>query len=246
MKFDTIIIGGGLSGLISGIYLSQRGQRCVIISSGQSALHFSSGSFDLLNNLPDGTSVQKPLDAIGKLIQQAPSHPYAKLGENKFKILTQQTKEFLKNAGIATQGDYEKNHYRVTPMGTLKSTWLTLENLLISENEKCLPIRHPGIFNVTGFLDFYTQFIADEFLKLGTKCSIHAVNFPALENLRKNPTEMRSVNIARIFDKQENIQELVQILKAESEDCDSIILPAITGLNREDVVDFNVPMGVTR
>lgn len=49
---------------------------------------------------------------------------------------------------------------------------------------------------------------------------------------------MRSVNIARIFDKQENIQELVQILKAESEDCDSIILPAITGLNREDVVDY--------
>ena len=123
-------------------------------------------------------------------------------------------------------------------MGTLKSTWLTLENLLISENEKCLPIRHPGIFNVTGFLDFYTQFITDEFLKLGTKCSIHSVNFPALENLRKNPTEMRSVNIARIFDKQENIQELVQILKAESEDCDSIILPAITGLNREDVVGY--------
>lgn len=83
MKFDTIIIGGGLSGLISGIYLSQRGQRCVIISSGQSALHFSSGSFDLLNNLPDGTSVQKPLDAIGKLIQQAPSHPYAKLGRKQ-------------------------------------------------------------------------------------------------------------------------------------------------------------------
>ena len=90
MKFDTIIIGGGLSGLISGIYLSQRGQRCVIISSGQSALHFSSGSFDLLNNLPDGTSVQKPLDAISELVKQAPTHPYAKLGENKFKELTRQ------------------------------------------------------------------------------------------------------------------------------------------------------------
>lgn len=238
MKFDTIIIGGGLSGLISGIYLSQRGQRCVIISSGQSALHFSSGSFDLLNNLPDGTSVQKPLDAISELVKQAPTHPYAKLGETKFKELAQQAEEFFKNAGISTQGDHEENHYRVTPMGTLKPTWLTLKNILISENEKCLPIQHPGIFNITGFLDFYTRFIADEFLKMGAKCSIHSINFPALENLRKNPTEMRSVNIARVFDKQENIKELARILKAESGNCDSIILPAITGLNREDVVDY--------
>lgn len=238
MKFDTIIIGGGLSGLISGIYLSQRGQRCAIISSGQSALHFSSGSFDLLNNLPDGTSVQKPLDAISELVKQAPAHPYAKLGENKFKELARQAEEFLKNTGISTQGDHQENHYRVTPMGTLKPTWLTLKNLLISENEKHLPIQRPGIFNVTGFLDFYTQFIADEFLKLGTKCSTHSINFPALESLRKNPTEMRSVNIARVFDKQENIKELAQTLKAESEDRDSIILPAITGLNREDAVDY--------
>ena len=44
MNFDTIIIGGGLSGLTAGIELQRRGQKTLMISSGQSALHFFSGS----------------------------------------------------------------------------------------------------------------------------------------------------------------------------------------------------------
>ena len=30
MKFDTIIIGGGLSGLVAGIDLSRKGQKCLL------------------------------------------------------------------------------------------------------------------------------------------------------------------------------------------------------------------------
>ena len=238
MKFDTIIIGGGLSGLISGIQLSKQGQRCVIISSGQSALHFSSGSFDLLNALPDGKSVNKPLEAIGELIEQAPAHPYAKLGTSKFAQLTAEAETFLQDTGIPTKGKAEQNHYRVTPMGTLKPTWLTLEDHLQGENANRIQWKKVGIFNVTGFLDFYTQFIVDELAKIGTTCTTHLINFPALERLRKNPTEMRSVNIARVFDKQENMEELARILKAESKDSDAIILPAITGLNRDQMVEY--------
>ena len=46
MKYDSIIIGGGISGLVCGISLLKAGQKVAIVSSGQSALHFNSGAFD--------------------------------------------------------------------------------------------------------------------------------------------------------------------------------------------------------
>ncbi len=48
MKFDTVILGGGLSGIIAGISLQQAGQSTVIVSMGQNALHFFSGGFESL------------------------------------------------------------------------------------------------------------------------------------------------------------------------------------------------------
>ena len=74
MKFDTLIIGGGLAGLTCGIRLQKNGMKCAIVSTGQSALHFSSGSFDLLNELSDGTKVDSPVAAVEKINM---NHPYA-------------------------------------------------------------------------------------------------------------------------------------------------------------------------
>lgn len=236
MKFDTVIIGGGLAGLVCGIKLSEQGQRCVIISSGQSALHFSSGSFDLLNRLPDGSDVVNPKQEVNKLIDENANHPYSKIGAEGFSVLADETAGILKRAGVFVQGDAEKNHYRVTPMGTLKPTWLTLCDLLVSENSNKLPWKRAAIFNVIGFLDFYPRFIADEFLKIGVESDIHLFNLPELDLLRRNPSEMRSTNIARVFEHTRNIENLIDILKTNSQDADAIVLPAIIGLDSLDTV----------
>ena len=73
MKYDTHIISGGLAGLVCGIRLQEAGQRCAILSAGQSALHFSSGSFDVLNRLPNGQEGTEALEAVGALPE---GHPY--------------------------------------------------------------------------------------------------------------------------------------------------------------------------
>ena len=146
MKFDTIIIGGGLSGLVCGIRLVKAGRRCVIVSAGQSALHFSSGSFDLLNALPDGSPVECPLEALGQLALQAPEHPYVKLGKEKFEELAGSVVEFFSQAGVSVTGSACKNHFRITPMGTLKPTWLTLSEQVACEHGDRLPWKKVLIF----------------------------------------------------------------------------------------------------
>ena len=66
MRMDTVIIGGGLSGLTCGIALAKRGQRDTIVASGQSTLLFNGGSMELLGYI-DGKPVNAPLEAINSL-----------------------------------------------------------------------------------------------------------------------------------------------------------------------------------
>jgi len=237
MKFDTVIVGGGLSGLVCGIRLAEAGCRCAIVSSGQSALHFSSGSFDLLNALPDGTPVGEPAAAVEALCGMAPDHPYARLGGADFVRLAGDAAALLRASGVAVAGDAAANHYRVTPMGTLRPTWLTLPGYVRSMDPQRLPWRRAAVFEPAGFLDFYARFIAGEFARAGTECTVRTFSLPALEALRRNPSEMRSAHIARLFDAEEHLDALAGIVRREAGDCEAVLLPAVIGLMRDDAFE---------
>ena len=114
MKFDTIIIGGGLSGLISGIESAPNGRKTAIVSTGQSALHFWSGSFEFLCRENSREVIEKPLERAARLDE---SHPYRKIGIERTAELLDRVAPILKEAGITVSGTLQRNHYRLTPMG---------------------------------------------------------------------------------------------------------------------------------
>lgn len=230
MKFDTVIIGGGLTGLVSGIRLMQQGQKCAIISSGQSALHFFSGSFDLLNFLPDGSLVKNPEASIKDLAQQAPEHPYVKMGESKFIELAKEAEKFLSEIEIKAHGSSSKNHYRITPMGIFKPTWLTMPNFAYNDDDEKLPWKKVSIINIEGFLDFHPEFISEALKKRGVETEVNYFNLPELDVVRKSPSEFRSTNLSIVFDKEANLDTLAQIFSEKSKGCDAIIFP--------DCIDF--------
>lgn len=238
MRFDTVIIGGGLAGLICGIKLCQQNKKCAIVSAGQSAIHFSSGSFDLLNNLPDGTAVQQPIEEIDKLVTLNNLHPYSKLGKELFANLTQEAETFLRELGIPLLGSTQKNHYRISPLGEVKSTWLSVNPFATTKESKKLPWEKVAIFNMSGFLDFYPEFIASALLKLGTKSKITEFTLESLDRLRRNPSELRSSNITNVMDRlnDKEFNELVHILKEGSKDAEAILFPAILSLDNDQII----------
>ena len=243
MKFDTVIIGGGLAGLTCGIRCQQAGKRTCIVATGQSALHFSSGSFDLLNALPGGEKVTNPTAGVAALPDH---HPYKNLAD-RFDALADEAKQTLAQAGIETKGDARANTYRITPMGGLKSTWLTLAEFTTFPSDTGIIGKNVLIVNFSGFLDFNTSFIAAEMEKRGSTCTVGALSIPAIDRLRNNPTEMRATNIARALAVEDTFSRFKDELNKMTKGYDCVVLPAVFDLYAPEVAtalgrEINVPV----
>lgn len=234
MRFDTIIIGGGLAGLVCGIKLQKAGKKCAIVSAGQSAMHFSSGTFDLLGRLPDGTPVESPLEAVASLPEE---HPYSVLGVEKVTHYADEAKEFLNSCGVKVTGEASRNSWRITPTGERKPAWLTLGDFTSLESKEEKVGDKVLIVNILGYLDFNTKFLADSFEKHGTECRIVSLKLEEMERLRKNPSEMRATNIARVMDRDGIWEKAAVQIKAMIKDEDTVILPAVFGLKDSSVVE---------
>lgn len=234
MKFDTIIIGGGLSGLTCGISLAEKGQKCAIISTGQSALHFCSGSFDLLGYV-NGFDVETPASTLGKVIPQG--HPYSIIGAKNTIDLANTVPSFFERIGIKVNGSAERNHYRVTPMGIMKPTWLSLNDFTVITAKNKLPWSKISIQNISGFLDFHTSFVADNFEKMDIECTVSAFTLPEFDKIRTNPSEMRSANIAKVFENEDAVRRAAEIINRNAGDAEAVALPAVFGLYSDKAVE---------
>ncbi|TLV16059.1 glycerol-3-phosphate dehydrogenase subunit GlpB [Klebsiella indica] len=226
MKFDCVIIGGGLAGLLCGLALNQRGLRSVIVSRGQSALHFSSASLDLLSALPNGESVTDIAHGINQLTHQLPQHPYARLGVERVMMYARQTQQLLAASGIVMQGDASQSHLRVTPLGTLRAAWLSPQEIATAP----LPARQVCLVGISGFADFQPHLAAASLNQRGVSATAKEIDLPLLDVLRDNPSEFRAANIARLLDDDAHWPTLLAALRPLAQQHNLLIMPACFGL----------------
>ena len=231
MKYDVIIIGGGLSGLIAGIKLVKRGFSVAIVSNGQSALHFYSGSLGLLSKINDEV-VENPIEAIDRLPE---THPYRKIGKERIPMLAEEAKMLLSEAGLTFTGSHVKNHYRLTPFGMCEPTWLTLTDYAICMDPSEMGGKHTKIVNFKGYLDFFTGFLEEGLRRHGLECSTAEIDVPEVTRLIKNSSETRATTIARALTGR-NLETLAAHINRVAGDADVVLMPAVVGLESEQPI----------
>ncbi len=236
MRYDTILIGGGLSSLVCGIRLQQAGQKCLMVSAGQNALHFSSGTIGLLSRTPDGRSVDEPLSAIPSL---NPDHPYRKIGQEAMeRYAGSEILPFFESCGVPLKGFGAKNGFRLTPSGTFRPAWLAFQDVPFFATDTEMDGGRALIVNLAGFMDFLPGLLTDGLRKHGVECRTAEILLPGIEALRKNPGEMRSVGISRVMAREENWKAFSHEVRAQMDGEEWVILPEVFGLEDRIILDW--------
>lgn len=226
MRYDNIIIGGGLSGLIAGIESAKSGRKTAIVSAGQSALHFWSGSFELLGHVGEADVIDSPLSRIDTL---PALHPYRLLGAEKIRSYADRVAALLSEAGIKVSGSCDRNHYRLTPLGFMKPAWLSLQDYLVLDSPEDVKGEKFCIVNIYSFIDFYPRFLAHSLRKYGAECREATIDIPQLATLRKSATEMRATNISR-FLHNDAVDTLADAINKVTREGEEVIMPAVLGM----------------
>ena len=234
MKMDTVIIGGGLSGLACGISLAKRGKRVTIVASGQSTMLFNGGSMEMLGYV-DGKAVERPLEAIASLPE---SHPYRKIGADRIASIAERVKLLFSDSGIEMTGSANANHWRITPMGVAKPAWLTLSDHLRIDNLNQLPAKRLALMCIRGYFDQPNAMLAKGLRDLGFEVDMIEFTTDDITALRRSPSEMRATSLAKHLVSNNALQRVADQFNNLAGDADMVLMPSVFG--QSDSSDFQL------
>ncbi|MHA2937192.1 glycerol-3-phosphate dehydrogenase subunit GlpB [Vibrio sp. RC27] len=235
MKYDVIVIGGGMAGYCAAIRALELGQKTALINNGRSALHFASGSIDVLSTLPCGDAVQFPYQAIEQFPTQFPTHPYAKLGANNVESAIEWFTKMINLAGVPLhQSQHNENHWRITTLGALSTTFLSQPFVEKIEYQETQPkFERVVVLSLEDFRDFQANVAVDNLKSnprfndtpiLSLSVSLNNLNHGSID-----VANYRSSDFIRLLKSDDTLAEFANQISLGANKNDLVIVPAIFG-----------------
>jgi len=237
MHYDVIVIGMGLAGLMAAKTAAEGGKSVLLLGKGVGRAHMHTGCIDLLGYYPSGSSVsvENPFEFIGRLIEERPNHPYARVGIPDIRMALT---SFL---GLFDGQDYtyfsqgKKNTVTLTPAGCTRTTYLLPSTMAWGgiEDE-----RDVLIVGFDGLKDFYSAYMAQNLNSLGKEGRLSFKARPISLPLSKFSARKTApaLVLARFFEEEGFRDRIGEAVRAELREEERVAFPAVLGVERSGKV----------
>ena len=237
MKYDVIVIGGGLAGYVSAIRCLEKGKKTALINSGRSALHFSSGSVEVLAANPQGEAVSDPLRAVEEFPSRFPEHPYARVGSEVLRQALEWFQESMAEEGLHfDRREDGRNQNRITALGGVKATYLTQQYSPSFDAESLAGVQRVVLLSVEGFRDFQAELAVDNLQahplmtdKQVVRLKVSVSERDAAEYRQDN---CRSIDFSRLLQDDQAFFNFANQIANSTSAKDLIVVPAIFGASK--------------
>lgn len=240
---DLIVIGAGLAGTAAACFAVTRGLKTTQISATSGELIFASGLLDLLDIYPphEQTHWDNPWEGLAALINDAPRHPYAKVGPEAIREAIREFVAHLEAAGLSYRGLPDHNVTLATAAGTLKTTYRVPRSMWhgVTALREKLPTL---LVDFEGMKDFSAKLMVETLRSRWPSLRAERLPFPLtfLGVDRQNPALAEGMEAAEVREK------LADLIRPHLADAGMVGMPAILGLRSPDrvVADLEHRLGV--
>lgn len=225
MTDHVVVVGAGLTGLVSAIRLREAGIEVSLVTKGIGGFQLGQGTIDVLGYAPQ--PVTGPLmEAVREFAGHNPYHPYAILGPDPVRAGVDYLRTLIPHL-IA--GDLNHNYFLPTPVGALRPTALPQPSMVEGE---CVSDKRMVLVGLRQLKDFWPELIAGNLARTdlpdgGRLDARHAwIDLPA----REGEVDSSPLTYARAMDDPVYRSRFVAELRRVVEPGETVGVPGVLGL----------------
>lgn len=221
---DVLVIGAGLSGLVTALRCQESGLSVTIVAKGMGATHLAPGTIDVLGYAPE--LVENPARALGGFGESNPTHPYARIGAA---TVEDSIEWFLQRFdGYRYTGSLDANMLLPTAVGAVKPSALTPATMASGDLREGARVLFVGLRQLKDFFpSLAAENVASAKLPSGAQVMARGIQ---IEPPTSSEADVTGLAFARLFDDFEFRKSVVTQVAAHLDEGESVGFPAVLGV----------------